>query len=78
VTAAKYTWSSCGENIAWNTDRSKEGVLALETAMYDETRRTTATRRNILSTTFVAVGVDVIEDKTHVRVWLTTGFGHPR
>jgi uncharacterized protein YkwD len=78
VTAAKYTWSSCGENIGWNSDRSKEGVLALETAMYDETPPDDGHRRNILSPTFVDVGVDVIEDKTHGRVWLTTDFGTPR
>jgi uncharacterized protein YkwD len=78
VTAAGYTWSSCGENIAWNTQRSQDGVLALETAMYDETPPSDGHRRNILSATFTDVGVDVIEDKTHGRVWLTTDFGKPR
>jgi uncharacterized protein YkwD len=46
--------------------------------MYDEAPPNDGHRRNILSATFVDVGVDVIEDKTHGRVWLTTDFGHPR
>ena len=78
VTAAKYRWSTCGENIAWNSDRSEAGVLALETMMYSEVPPDDGHRRNILSTSFTEVGVDVIEDKTHHKVWLTTDFGRPR
>lgn len=78
VTAAKYRWSTCGENIAWNSDRSEAGVLALETMMYSEVPPDDGHRRNILSTRFTEVGVDVIEDKTHQKVWLTTDFGRPR
>ncbi|SDV03229.1 Uncharacterized conserved protein YkwD, contains CAP (CSP/antigen 5/PR1) domain [Microlunatus sagamiharensis] len=78
VTAAKYRWSTCGENIAWNSDRSEAGVLALETMMYEEVAPNDGHRRNILSTSFTEVGVDVIEDKTHHKVWLTTDFGRPR
>ena len=73
-----YAWSACGENIAWNGQRSQAGVLALETAMYGETPPNDGHRRNILSTSFVDVGVDVIDDSTHGRVWLTTDFGKPR
>lgn len=78
VTAAKYRWSACGENIGWNSDVSKDGVLALETAMYGEVPPNDGHRRNILSTTFTDVGVDVVEDKTRHKVWLTTDFGKPR
>jgi uncharacterized protein YkwD len=73
-----YSWSSCGENIAWNSRRTQAGALALETSMYDETPPDDGHRRNILSTTFVDVGVDVVDDSTHGRLWLTTDFGHPR
>lgn len=73
-----YAWSSCGENIAWNSVRSQAGALALETSMYNETPPNDGHRRNILSTTFVDVGVDVIDDSTHGRIWLTTDFGRPR
>jgi len=78
VTAARYRWSACGENIGWNSDRSKDGVLALETMMYGEVAPDDGHRRNILSTTFTDVGMDVVEDKTHGKVWLTTDFGTPR
>lgn len=73
-----YAWSACGENIGWNSNRSQAGALALETSMYDETPPNDGHRRNILSTSFVDVGVDVIDDSTHGRVWLTTDFGKPR
>ena len=73
-----YAWSACGENIGWNSDRSQAGALALETSMYNETPPNDGHRRNILSTSFVDVGVDVIDDSTHGRVWLTTDFGKPR
>lgn len=46
--------------------------------MYAETPPNDGHRRNILSTTFVDVGVDVIDDRTHGRIWLTTDFGRPR
>lgn len=75
---AFYAWSSCGENIAWNSRRSQAGALALETAMVNETPPNDGHRRNILSTSFVDVGVDVIDDSAHGRVWLTTDFGKPR
>ncbi|GAA3568509.1 hypothetical protein GCM10022197_25930 [Microlunatus spumicola] len=73
-----YAWSACGENIGWNGARTQAGALALETAMYEETPPNDGHRRNILSTSFVDVGVDVIDDSTHGRLWLTTDFGRPR
>lgn len=73
-----YAWSACGENIGWNSNRSQSGALALETAMVNETPPNDGHRRNILSTVFVDVGVDVIDDSTHGRIWLTTDFGKPR
>ena len=73
-----YAWSSCGENIGWNGLRSQAGALALETAMYGETPPNDGHRRNILSTSFADVGVDVIDDSAHGRIWLTTDFGRPR
>ena len=72
------SWSALGENIAWNSNRSQAGALALETSMYNETPPNDGHRRNILSTTFADVGVDVIDDRTHGRIWLTTDFGRSR
>ena len=72
-----YSWSACGENIAWSSNRSQAGALALETLMYNEVPPNDGHRRNILSTTFTDVGVDVIDDSAHGRIWLTTDFGRP-
>ena len=75
ISAAGYAWSSVGENIAWNSNRSRAGVLALQDAMYNETPPDDGHRRNILSSSYTEVGVDVIEDSAHGKVWLVTDFG---
>ena len=77
VTAAGYSWRSVGENIAWNSRRTEAGVLALQDSMYNETPPDDGHRRNILSTSFTEVGIDVIEDAEHGKVWLVTDFGRP-
>jgi uncharacterized protein YkwD len=77
ISAAGYSWSSVGENIAWNSNRSEAGVLALQDSMYNETPPNDGHRRNILSTGFTEVGIDVIEDPAHGKVWLVTDFGRP-
>lgn len=77
ISAAGYGWSSVGENIAWNSNRSQAGVLALQDSMYNETPPNDGHRRNILSSSFTEVGVDVIEDPAHGKVWLVTDFGRP-
>jgi len=77
ITAAGYHWTAAGENIAYNSNRSQAGVLALQEAMYGEQPPNDGHRRNILSSSFVQVGVDVIDDSVHRRVWLVTDFGRP-
>jgi uncharacterized protein YkwD len=77
ISAAGYRWSSVGENIAYNSDRSPSGVLAVQKAMYNEQPPDDGHRRNILNKSFVDVGIDVINDSTHGRVWLVTDFGKP-
>jgi uncharacterized protein YkwD len=77
VSAAGYSWSSVGENVAYNTDRSQAGVLALQKAMYHEKPPDDGHRDNILSSKFVDVGIDVINDSAHGKVWLVTDFGRP-
>jgi uncharacterized protein YkwD len=77
ITAAGYHWTAVGENIAYNSNRSQAGVLALQAAMYGEQPPNDGHRRNILSSAFVHVGVDVIDDAVHHRVWLVTDFGRP-
>ena len=77
VSAAGYHWSMVGENIASNSDRSESGVLAVQKAMYNEKPPNDGHRENILNKSFVEVGIDVINDSEHGKVWLVTDFGKP-
>jgi uncharacterized protein YkwD len=73
---AGYYWNYAGENIAWNSEMTKSGVLLLERLMYNEKAPYNDHRLNILSRHYRNVGVDVYLDKTHHKAWLTTDFGH--
>ena len=75
VSAAGYRWSAVGENVAYNSSRSQSGVLAVQKAMYNEKPPDDGHRRNILSKTYDDVGIDVINDSVHGKVWLVTDFG---
>lgn len=77
VSAAGYGWSAVAENVAYNSSRSQGGVLAVQKAMYNEKPPDDGHRRNILSKTYVDVGIDVINDSVHGKVWLVTDFGRP-
>ena len=77
VSAAGYRWSMVGENVAYNSDRSESGVLAVQKAMYNEKPPDDGHRENILNKKFVDVGIDVINDSAHGKVWLVTDFGRP-
>jgi len=73
---AGYHWTYAGENIGWNSDMTKAGVVLLERLMYHEKAPNNGHRLNILSRHYKNVGVDVFLDKTHHKVWLTTDYGH--
>jgi uncharacterized protein YkwD len=77
VSAAGYRWSAVGENVAYNGRCSEDGVLAVQKAMYNEKPPDDGHRENILSKTYVDVGIDVISDSVHDKVWLVTDFGKP-
>jgi uncharacterized protein YkwD len=77
VSAAGYPWSAVGENVAYNGRRSEDGVLAVQKAMYNEKPRDDGHRKNILSKTYADVGIDVVSDSVHGKVWLVTDFGKP-
>ena len=77
ASAAGYNWSMVGENIAYNSSRSESGVLAVQKAMYNEKPPNDGHRENILNKKFVDVGIDVINDSVHGKVWLVTDFGRP-
>ena len=76
ISRAGYTnWTWVGENIGWTSRFSTAGVVALERAMYNERAPYDGHRRNILSSHFRSVGIDVYVDRAHHKVWLTTDFG---
>jgi uncharacterized protein YkwD len=77
ISAAGYRWSAVAENVAYSTSRSKGGVLAMQRMMYNEKPPDDGHRQNILNKAYVDVGVDVINDSVHGKVWLVTDFGKP-
>jgi uncharacterized protein YkwD len=75
ISATGYHWTYIGENIAWNSEMDVWGALAEQTAMYNETAPNNGHRLNILSSRFVNVGVAVLLDTAHHKLWLTEDFG---
>jgi uncharacterized protein YkwD len=73
---AGYHWTYAGENLGWNSEMTKAGVVLLERLMYHEKAPYNGHRLNILSRHYKNVGVDVYMDQAHHKVWLTTDYGH--
>ena len=73
-----YRWTAAGENIGWNGLLTKSGVLALERLMYHEVAPNDGHRRNILSTGYRQVGIDVYYDAKHHKLWFTQDFAAPQ
>lgn len=67
-------WSFAAENIGWSTTRSLAGALGIQASMLAETAPDDAHRRNILSRDVQALGVAVLIDAEHGRLWLTEDF----
>jgi uncharacterized protein YkwD len=74
ISQAGVPWHVAAENIGWTTDRSTNGALGLETAMYNETPPNDGHRLNILSTAVHYVGVDIYLDARTGKLWLTEDF----
>jgi uncharacterized protein YkwD len=73
-----YRWSTAGENCSVNPVVSLRGVLQLEQMMYHERPPgETGHRENILSRAYRDVGIAVLIDTKHDRVWMTEDFGAP-
>ena len=68
VSAADGTWSNKAKDL-------KQDSAYLHVRMYQEKPPNDGHRKNILSKTYVDVGVDVISDSVHDKVWLVTDFG---
>lgn len=77
ITNAGYHWRSAGENIGYTSAHSLKGLLALEDAMFHEKPPDNGHRLNIINRKFRHVGIDVIWDRTHHRLWFTQDFGQP-
>jgi uncharacterized protein YkwD len=77
-TAAGVQWHFAAENIGWTTAQSKAGALVIEASMFAETAPADAHRLNILSTSAQAIGIDVLIDASHGRLWLTEDFADVR
>jgi uncharacterized protein YkwD len=77
ISRAGYNWESAGENIGWNSDLSQTGIYYLERVMYHEKAPNDGHRQNILSRSYINVGIDVYYDAAHNKVWFTQDFGQP-
>ncbi len=79
ISAEGVRWTSCGENIGWSgphPDTDAALIAAAEgltLAMYNEKPPDDGHRRNLLSTSFHHVGIDVVRDSSG-KVWLTQDF----
>jgi len=77
VTRAGYLpWLRVGENIAFNTDWTLNGAYYLQKLMFNERYPNDGHRRNIISTGYQDVGIDVYMDPLHHKMWITEDFGH--
>jgi uncharacterized protein YkwD len=74
ISATGLQWHLVAENIGWTTAQSRSGALGIEASMFAETPPSDAHRRNILSSTATLIGIDVLIDNSHGRLWLTEDF----
>jgi uncharacterized protein YkwD len=72
--AAGVTWWWAAENIAESSSLTTQSALGLETGMVNERAPNDGHRRNILAGNADVVGVDILFDTTHHRLWLTEDF----
>jgi uncharacterized protein YkwD len=81
ISAQGVHWTTCGENIGWSgphADTTSAIVAAAEgitLSMYNEKPPDDGHRRNLLSSSFHHIGIDVQRD-SRGRVWLTQDFSN--
>jgi uncharacterized protein YkwD len=79
ISAQGVRWRAIGENIGWqgpvsnNVAAITDSAKRSNTSMYNEKPPNDGHRRNLLSSTFTHMGVDVIRDSKG-KVWLTEDF----
>ncbi|HEX4755781.1 MAG TPA: CAP domain-containing protein [Candidatus Dormibacteraeota bacterium] len=74
ISAWGVAWTWVGENVGENYSMSTAGALQLEQMMMTEVYP--GHRDNILSRNVFLVGVDVVFDTVHHRLWLTEDFAN--
>jgi uncharacterized protein YkwD len=68
------SWTFAAENIGWTSDMSTNGALDVEATMLGEQPPNDGHRQNILSSQANSLGIDVVLDRTHGKLWLTEDF----
>jgi uncharacterized protein YkwD len=67
-------WSFAAENIGWSSRLNTAGAQRIEAAMLAETPPNDGHRQNILSRQANSIGIDVVLDSAHGKLWLTEDF----
>ncbi len=65
------------ENVGLSETLSQAGALAVQQAMLTEQPPEDGHRQNLMSSTLSAVGIDVLLDPAHGRLWITEDFAQP-
>lgn len=77
ISAAGVHWTAAEENIGWNGLMSPTGALQLHKMMMAEGRPPAGQSNhysNIVSPSVNRIGIDVIYDRAHHKIWLTEDF----
>lgn len=74
VSAQGIHWTYVAENIGWTTAMNRDGALAIQKAMLAEKAPNDGHRQNILSRSARSVGIDIVLDTKHHKLWLTQDF----
>ena len=72
--AAGVNWTSAAENIGWGQGDPTSTAVSLNQSMFNEKPPDDGHRKNILSTSCNVVGIDVVVDSAHNKVWMTEDF----
>jgi len=81
ISAQGVHWTAAGENIGESGPNANTGTaitnaaMGLDLAMFKEKPPKDGHRRNLLSSTFTHIGIDVVRD-SHGTVWLTQDFSN--
>jgi uncharacterized protein YkwD len=69
-------WTYASENIGWTSQICVAGALHIEALMMAEKAPNDGHRQNILSRSVTRVGIDILVDTAHHKLWLTEDFAN--